>query len=96
MSKNPSFTVWLKIDYYDSPDEDALLAREKDPLKSTQPGSFWQYSVGDVLDADNRLLNKQSALQVDIPVKNGGLKSLIKDILWRLPRFLDENGLKAT
>lgn len=96
VSKNPSFTVWLKIDYYDSPEEDALLAKEKDPLRVTQPGSYWTYSVGDVVDADKRILNKQSVLQIDVPCKNGGLKWLLKDLLSRLPRFLDENGLRST
>lgn len=89
MSKQ-HFTVHLKIDFYHSPEEDKML--QINPKELT-PGSFWQYSVGDVLDADNRVLNKRSALQVDLAVKNGGLPLILKDLAKRLPRFLDENGL---
>lgn len=89
---NASFTVWLKVDYYDQPEEDKIL--ERNP-KDSQPGSFWQYSVGEVKDSEGRILNKQSALQIDHLVKDGGLRGLLKDLVNRLPKFLDENGLKS-
>ena len=90
MSSKKHFTVNLKIDYYHSPEEDKLL--ERNPKELTA-GSFWQWSVSDVLDADNRVLNTQSVIQIEMACKHGGLPLLLKDIVTRLPRFLDENGL---
>ena len=85
------FTVWLKIDYLDDPEGDKLLEKGEKYVG----GSYWQWSVGDVLDAENRVLNKQSVIQIDVPCKDGGLKLLLKDIVNRLPRWLDEIGLKS-
>ena len=91
MTTNRGFTFELKIDFFDQQDEDALLAKEP---RASVPGSYWQWSVGDVKDAKGTTLNKQSVIQRDVLCKNGGLKNLIKDIQERLPRFLDENGLR--
>jgi len=69
--KDNGFTFNLKIDFFDAREEDAEL--EKDP-KSTLPGSFWQWSVGEVKDAKGTVLNMQSVIQRDVLCKNGGLK----------------------
>lgn len=91
--KNKGFTFDLKVDFFDAPEEDDMLKKEPG---STLPGSFWQWSVGEVVDANNVVLNMQSVLQRDVLCKNGGLKLLIRDIEKFLPRFLDENGLRNT
>jgi hypothetical protein len=57
-------------------------------------GSHWQASVGDVTDATGRILNKQSVLQIDQTVRNGGLDAIMKNLRGLLPRFLNENGLQ--
>lgn len=44
---NKGFSILLKIDFVDSPEEDAEIA--KDP-KSTIPGSYWQWSVSEIKD----------------------------------------------
>lgn len=89
---NKGFTFNLKIDFFDMPEEDEEL--KKNP-SSTLPGSFWQWSVGEIKDAKETVLNKQSVLQRDVMCKNGGLKFLLKDIQALLPKFLDENGLRS-
>lgn len=90
---NKGYTFEIKIDFFDQPDEDEEL--KKNP-GSTLPGSFWQWSVGNIWDNNGTVINKQSVIQRDVMCKNGGFKFLLKDIAAQLPRFLDENGLRNT
>jgi len=89
-----SFTINLKIDYYDDPegDKDRVKAKAQRE-KILPPGSFWQAAVGAITDSENRVLNKISAFQWDVLVDNGGLKGLFGDLKTMIPRLLDENGL---
>lgn len=90
-NKPGGFTVYLQIDYVHDPEADEYIL--KNP-KEMMAGSFWQASITKVKDSESRILNTQSALQIDHTVRGGGLQALLKNLTGLIPRFLDENGLK--
>ena len=85
---NRSFSVKLELDFYHDPRGDEEVAKG-----GSEPGSFWQCSISDIIDVDGKVLNTQSAFQWEAMVKSGGLTKLLKDLVPRIPRFIDENGL---
>lgn len=86
------FTVKLDLSYYDDPEADK--ERERAIRTGSLPvpvGGFWQYSVSQILHGeDNRDLATQSVLQIEAKT----LKELVKDLFNRLPRYLEEQGLR--
>lgn len=86
------FTVKLDIDYYDDPEADK--ERERAVRTGSLPvpmGGFWKYSVSKILEGEsNTDLATQSVLQIE----HKTLKELLKDLFNRLPRYLDEQGLR--
>lgn len=87
---NRGFTVNIKLDYIHDPSaDDYILKNPKDMMS----GSHWQVSISEITDAENRVLNQQSAYAIDQTVRTGGLKVLLDRFTRELGRFLDQNGL---
>ena len=82
------FTVHLKIDFVHDLEGDQEIAKG-----NSHPGSFWQASVSEIKDSENRVLNMQTAFAWEALIKSGGLNKLLKECVILLPRFLDTNGL---
>ena len=89
---NRSFNVPINLFFYHDDEGDKIIAKGLGPT-DVVTGSFWQWSVGEITDSENRVLNTQSSIQIERPLTQGGLVALLKDLAVRLPRFLDENGL---
>ena len=85
-----SFTVYLKLDYQEDKASDKAREEAIRTGKFIAPvGSFWQYSISEIRDVEQKQLAQSSVLQIE----NAELKLLLKDLFNRLPRFLDEQGL---
>jgi hypothetical protein len=88
-----NFTIKVEFDYYNDPEGDK--EREKAIRTGVFPvpvGGFWRYSISEILDhSTGKDLATVSVLQIE----DKELKNLIKDLFNRLPRFLDENGLRS-
>lgn len=85
---NKSFTVHLKLDFMHDPLGDIEVAKG-----STEPGSYWEASISNITDVENRVINMQSAFQWEALVKHGGLQKLLKELVTMVPRMIDQNGL---
>jgi hypothetical protein len=88
-----SFTVHIEIDHYNDPEGDK--ERERAIRTNSLPvpmGGFWRYSISKIsTDGGTKTINTQSVLEIESKT----LKELIKDLFNRLPRFLDENGVRS-
>lgn len=87
------FTVHIEVDYYDDPEADK--ERERAIRTNSLPvpmGGFWRYSISKITtDGGTKDIATQSVLEIEAKT----LKELVKDLFNRLPRFLDENGVRS-
>ncbi len=91
MSHN--FTVHIEIDHYNDPEGDKERERAIRTNSLPMPmGGFWRYSISKITtDGGKRNIATQSVLEIEAKT----LKELVKDLFNRLPRFLDENGVRS-
>jgi len=86
------FTVKLDLDYYDDPEADK--ERERAIRTNSLPvpvGGFWRYSISEIKHGED---NKDLALHSVLQIEDKTLKGLLKDLFNRLPRYLEEQGLR--